>query len=318
MIGGGPAGSAAAIAAQQAGAAVTLYEQSRFPRHKVCGEYLSPEVEPVLRDLGVWDELMVRQPHRLKRLVLHFPRSTKRAGLPEPAWGLSRHALDHLLIGGVHCVVRERAADTPGAVIAAGRRIERQPAGSRQFGFKAHFTGPSTDTIELFFFDGCYVGVNGVEQGRTNVCGLGPEDTLRRAGFQPDGLLASFPPLRDRIAPLSRAMDWLTTGPLIYGQRLDAQARAGVYLAGDALSFVDPYTGSGMLSALLSGVSAGRAAAAGEDPRAHYGRCSGMLRRAYLVSSLFRFAIRTGAADLLLPLVPGRALVSWTRPDRSR
>jgi hypothetical protein len=186
----------------------------------------------------------------------------------------------------------------------------------RLFGFKAHFEGPVTDSIELFFFKDCYVGVNGVEGGITNVCGLGPEETLRRYGFEPDGLLESFAPLKERTGSLRRVMDWLTTGPLHYGQRLEPDR--DVYLAGDALSFVDPYTGSGILGALLSGISAGRSAALGEPPAVHYRRCAGLLRRAYLVSSLFRTLIRSGAADALIRLIPGRWLVSWTRPARLR
>lgn len=316
MIGGGPAGSAAAITARKHGADVRLYEQSRFPRHKVCGEYLSPEVAPLLEQLGVFEDFVARGPHRMTRLSLHFRRASKHCRLPEPAYGLSRHALDHLLIGHTANVIRERLQPAKGTVVAGGRPAAPNARAPRQFGFKAHFQGPSTDTIELFFFDGCYVGVNGVEGGVTNVCGLGPEDTLRRYGFAPDGLLESFAPLRERTQPLHRVMDWLTTGPLDYGQRLEPDR--DVYLAGDALSFVDPYTGSGMLGAMLSGISAGRSAALGEAPAVHYRRCAGLLRRAYLVSSLFRFVIRSGTADALIGLVPGQWLVSWTRPARLR
>ncbi len=43
VIGGGPAGSCAAITAHRAGASVLLLERGRFPRHKVCGEFVSAE-----------------------------------------------------------------------------------------------------------------------------------------------------------------------------------------------------------------------------------------------------------------------------------
>lgn len=316
VIGGGPAGSAAAITARQYGAAVRLYEQSRFPRHKVCGEYLSPEVAPLFEQLGVWPRFQAQSPHRLDRLSLHFPRASKHCRLPESAYGLSRYGLDQMLISEVPEVLRERAQTVAGAIVTSGRPAAPNVRPPRQFGFKAHFHGPSTDSIELFFFDGFYVGVNGVEGGVTNVCGLGPEDALRRYGFAPDELLESFAPLRERTRPLRRAMDWMSTGPLDYGQRLEQDRN--VYLAGDALSFIDPYTGSGMLGAMLSGMSAGRSAALGEAPPEHYRRCAGLLRRAYLVSSFFRTIIRSGAADAMIRLVPGRWLVSWTRPARLR
>jgi flavin-dependent dehydrogenase len=49
VLGGGPAGAIAALSALDEGADVTLYEKPRFPRHKVCGEFLSGEVVAVAR-----------------------------------------------------------------------------------------------------------------------------------------------------------------------------------------------------------------------------------------------------------------------------
>jgi 2-polyprenyl-6-methoxyphenol hydroxylase-like FAD-dependent oxidoreductase len=46
------------MAALKEGARVRLFEKSRFPRHKVCGEFLSPELRPALESLGVWPEFL--------------------------------------------------------------------------------------------------------------------------------------------------------------------------------------------------------------------------------------------------------------------
>ena len=54
IIGGGPAGTSAAISAARAGASVLLLERGRFPRHKVCGEFVSAE------SLGLLDDLLDR------------------------------------------------------------------------------------------------------------------------------------------------------------------------------------------------------------------------------------------------------------------
>src|SRR5687768_9196299 len=56
VIGGGPAGSAAAIACAQRGLSVVLYEARQFPREHP-GETLHPGVEPLLFQLGVDQEV---------------------------------------------------------------------------------------------------------------------------------------------------------------------------------------------------------------------------------------------------------------------
>ncbi|MBC7927549.1 MAG: FAD-dependent oxidoreductase, partial [Bryobacteraceae bacterium] len=53
ILGGGPAGSIAALTALREGSSVTLMERATFPKHKVCGEFLSPEIVPVLESVGV-------------------------------------------------------------------------------------------------------------------------------------------------------------------------------------------------------------------------------------------------------------------------
>ena len=60
IIGAGPAGSTAAILLARAGWDVTLVEQSRFPRDKVCGECLSALGFDVLERLGLVDEFVRR------------------------------------------------------------------------------------------------------------------------------------------------------------------------------------------------------------------------------------------------------------------
>ena len=47
VVGGGPAGVMAAFAAMREGAGVRIFEKSAFPRHKVCGEFLSPAILPL-------------------------------------------------------------------------------------------------------------------------------------------------------------------------------------------------------------------------------------------------------------------------------
>src|SRR6516162_5127410 len=65
VIGAGPAGSAAATYLASKGLRIVLVDRARFPRDKPCAEYLSPAAEPLLRKLGVLDELERTEPARL-------------------------------------------------------------------------------------------------------------------------------------------------------------------------------------------------------------------------------------------------------------
>ncbi len=314
IAGGGPAGASAAIAARIEGCEVTVFEKSRFPRHKVCGEFLSPEIAPILEQLGLWDHFNAAAPARVRQLVLRFRAREKRCNLPETAYGLSRYAFDDLLLRAAAragaSIVQESTHEGAN-IIAHGRKFVTS-RGRRLFGFKAHFEGPATDAVELFFFDRFYVGINQVENGVTNVCGLGPEDLLRARGFQIDEIVNVFEPLRERLAPLRRTMDWLKAGPLVFENRLHTNATA--YYAGDALSFVDPFTGSGMLSAVLTGRLAGIAAARNTPIRDYIDQCRQSLERTFLVSSVFRKVLSSGWAEPIAAVIPGSWLVKLTRP----
>ncbi|MFB3829539.1 MAG: FAD-dependent oxidoreductase [Bryobacteraceae bacterium] len=84
VIGAGPAGCAAAIAALDRGSEVTLYERSALPRHRVCGEFLSPEIAGVLDALGALARFEARRPARITRASLRFGAREKKWTLVEP------------------------------------------------------------------------------------------------------------------------------------------------------------------------------------------------------------------------------------------
>jgi flavin-dependent dehydrogenase len=315
ILGGGPAGASAAISALQNGASVQITEKSRFPRHKVCGEFFSPEIAGDLDRLGVWDRFLGAGPAQIRRMKLHFGRREKTSRLPEAAWGLSRFAFDALLFDRAVQLGAGTRRESSGAetVIAAGRYSSGLSRGRRLFGFKAHFEGPVEDAVELFFFDGCYVGVNAIEDGKTNVCGLGPEDYLRRFGFDFDEIIRRSPPLRERLKPTKRSIDWLSTGPLEFSQRFQADR---VYRAGDALSFVDPFTGSGLMAAVKTGMLAGKAVTEGDPPAEYLAQCRLALKKPFEIAGILRKAVDNGWAEVLAGLIPGRLLFALTRPGK--
>ncbi|MEA2688395.1 MAG: hypothetical protein QOD51_1002, partial [Candidatus Eremiobacteraeota bacterium] len=70
IVGGGPAGSATALRLARAGVDVRIIERARFPRRKVCGEYLNAGAVAALDDLGVLGEVEAASaPLRGVRLV---------------------------------------------------------------------------------------------------------------------------------------------------------------------------------------------------------------------------------------------------------
>ncbi|HEY1340688.1 MAG TPA: FAD-dependent monooxygenase [Bryobacteraceae bacterium] len=319
IVGGGPAGSAAAIAARDNGASVHIAERHRGPRHKVCGEFIAGESAEILESLGVWQSFRLRGPACIRRCVLRFGSLEKTWRLSDTSYGLSRLALDRLLIeraieSGAEVARGEidaaECAAGP-AILAAGRHAPRAH-GERLFGFKAHFAGPTDDAVELYFARPTYVGVSSVEDGLTNVCGLTTESALRCFGFDFDEFVMSMPALAVRLGPLARQMKWIAAGPLAFSKPHGADAE-GVYPAGDALGFTDPFTGSGILNALATGRLAGESAARGMPVAVYRRECRRLLGRAFTVSSLFRRLLRYDFMPTLAALVPGDWLYRLTR-----
>jgi flavin-dependent dehydrogenase len=292
-----------------------MWDPARIPKHKVCGEFLTPEIRPVLERLGLWDDFLAANPARISRMRLVFGSGVTEGRFPEEAYGLSRFRLDALLREeaerrGAQWIVER----VPGRVdiVAHGRR-SAATGRNRLFGFKAHFRGPVSDAVELYFFDDFYVGVNPVEDGLTNVCGLGSEAGLRRLQFDYDALAASRPALAERLKPMARSMDWLSTGPLLYQSRLPDPPTTE-FLAGDALQFVDPFTGTGMSIAIWTGALAGQWVAEQRAPAEYYAAVRAGLARQYRWCGLLRTAMERRWPLRLAPLVPPAWLYALTRP----
>lgn len=98
VVGAGLAGSTVAAALAQRGWDVLLLERDHFPRHKVCGEFLSPEAQATLRALDLYGAVAATSPVPLTHATVTTQRGqTVGMELPGPAWGVSRFALDAAL-----------------------------------------------------------------------------------------------------------------------------------------------------------------------------------------------------------------------------
>jgi flavin-dependent dehydrogenase len=103
IAGAGPAGSSAAIRLARNGLRVLLVEQKKFPRAKLCGEFISPECQRHFENLGVTNEIKISNPVPISETVFYSSRG-HHVTIPSDwfggseALGLSRPVMDNVLL----------------------------------------------------------------------------------------------------------------------------------------------------------------------------------------------------------------------------
>jgi flavin-dependent dehydrogenase len=104
IAGAGPAGSGAAIRLATKGARVLLVEEKKFPRAKLCGEFISPECFTHFKSLGVMEQMSAAGGTSLSKTVFYSRRGSSLSVPSEwftsgaNALGLSRSEMDHQLL----------------------------------------------------------------------------------------------------------------------------------------------------------------------------------------------------------------------------
>ncbi len=278
VIGAGPAGASAGIAAACLGMRVALFEAREFPRHKVCGEFVSAEALEVLRFLlqdSSASVQLLRQAPLIRRTRLFLGERMIEAALRPAALSITRYDLDAQLWSAAQaCGVATFGAcevsaingngpfalTTPSAnysartvVVAAGRWSQFTPdrtipPGPRWIGLKCHFREPKpSQSTDLYFFEGGYCGVQPIGKDVVNACAMVRSD---RATTLPQ-VVRLHPRLDQRAAAWTALIQPLTTAPLIY--RTPGPVRGNFAFAGDAAAFIDPFVGDGISIALRSG-----------------------------------------------------------------
>lgn len=129
--------------------------------------------------------------------------------------------------------------------------------------FKAHLTDaePEQDVCEIYSYPGGYGGLSSVEKGISNLCFIVAAKDVRRLRSNADAVMQETVLKNQRAARTlrnaHRCSDWLSVSLEGFGTA-DPAPKSGLLAIGDSASFIDPFTGSGMLMALESGQLAAR------------------------------------------------------------
>ncbi|KGO94717.1 NAD(P)/FAD-dependent oxidoreductase [Flavobacterium subsaxonicum] len=284
IIGGGLAGLAGAIHLSLKGLSVTVIEKSSYPRHKVCGEYISNEILQYLNWLGA-DVSQLHPAHIDKFEFSTATGITTSAQLPLGGFGVSRYVLDNFLyqkaIANGCKVVQATVTDvqftadlftvtTSSRTYAAkivlgayGKRSNIDQLLSRDFiqkkspwlAVKAHYSGKFPDNVvALHNFSGGYCGVSKVEDNRINICYLADYATFKQykniEEYQQQVLYKN-----KNLKAIFENSTLLFDKPLTISQiSFDKKAPVEnhILMMGDTAGLIHPLCGNGMAMALHS------------------------------------------------------------------
>ncbi|PRX47328.1 NAD(P)/FAD-dependent oxidoreductase [Salegentibacter salegens] len=203
IVGGGLAGLTAAIHLSREGRRVLLIEKKVYPRHKVCGEYLSNEVLPYLNSLDI-DLQKDLKPIKIHKLLYSTQNAKSiETSLKLGGMGLSRYALDEFLFknaeeNGAEILIESveninfendeftlklssgKQLKAPIVLGAFGKRSNLDKSLEREFiqeksswlAVKSHYEDPEfpKDLVALHNFEGGYCGLSKTETGAVNAC----------------------------------------------------------------------------------------------------------------------------------------------------
>jgi flavin-dependent dehydrogenase len=284
IIGGGLAGLTAAIHLSKIGLQVTVIEKNSYPKHKVCGEYISNEVVPYLN----WLDLKISDLKPTNITKLEFSTASGKmikSVLPLGGFGISRFALDeylykkalengckiiqdnveNILFKDNQFIVTTNNSILKSEIVigAFGKRSNVDQKMNRDFihkksywlAVKAHYSGDfPNDVVGLHNFKGGYCGVSKVENNRINICYLADYKTFKQfkniEEYQ-NSIVSENPHLRVIFEDSSLLFEKPLTISQISFEKKQA-VENHILMIGDTAGLIHPLCGNGMAMAIHS------------------------------------------------------------------
>lgn len=285
IIGGGLAGLTAAIHLSKIGIAVTVFEKNQYPKHKVCGEYISNEVLPYFNWLNLDIECLY--PARISKLEFSIANGKSiKCALPLGGFGISRYVLDNYLYEKAvenGCVFLKQSVNnifyesniftittadnntfySKMVIGAFGKRSNIDQTLNRSFMFqktswlavKCHYSGNfPNDLVGLHNFEGGYCGVSKVENNIINVCYLANYETFKKyknvAIFE-NNVVIKNPHLKAIFEQSSVIFEKpISIGQISFAKKTTVENH--IVMIGDTAGLIHPLCGNGMAMAIHS------------------------------------------------------------------
>ena len=285
VIGGGPAGLAAALAARRNGLEVTVADAAVPPIDKACGEGIMPDGVAAARSLGL--HLEATDAQRFCGIRFREGDAAVEAAFPRGfGLGLRRTTLHQLMVdraaqAGVRllwgaritgiandCVYADDRTIRTHWIVGAdgGQSTVRRWAGldasaheSRRYGFRRHYRLDRwSDFMELHWGDGCQLYITPTAEREVCVVLIGRDPKMRL-----DDALPRFPEVARRLASAATVAS-PERGGVSTSRRLKAVHRGNVALVGDASGSVDAITGEGLCLLFQQAIALADALTAGD------------------------------------------------------
>ncbi|KAA1244669.1 NAD(P)/FAD-dependent oxidoreductase [Aquimarina sp. RZ0] len=288
IIGGGLSGLTNAIHLAKANIPVILIEKDSYPKHKVCGEYISNEVLPYLEFLEI--DIDVLNPVKISELTITTRKGKViKSTLPLGGFGISRYTLDYYLwnkaqdIGvqlindqvvdieydknsdlfNIKTLIQKETITSNYVIGAYGKRTALDRNLERDFSLKkspwlavkGHYTSNfDTNVVALHNFEGGYCGLSKVENNKVNACYLVHYESFKKYkninAFQ-KAVLYENPYLKDFFENATSIFEKpITISQINFDKKKPVENH--VFMTGDAAGVIHPLCGNGMAMAIQS------------------------------------------------------------------